>query len=93
MQDRSGPGQTTAAPTTFFQGGGDKCDTGRTTTALKIATESVIIGTWNVRTLYACGKLAELEYELQTYRWNIRGLSEMRWTGLGEVNTEEGHKL
>ena len=31
--------------------------------------------------------------ELDNIRWNIVGISEMRWTGAGEYTTEEGHKV
>ncbi|KAI0233993.1 Cyclic nucleotide-binding domain-containing protein 2 [Lamellibrachia satsuma] len=27
------------------------------------------------------------------YRWDILGLTEVRWTGFGDTSTEEGHKL
>ena len=45
-------------------------------THIKLPTENVIIGTWNVRTLNQCGKLKELIYTLDMYRWNIIGLSQ-----------------
>ena len=37
--------------------------------------------------------MRELTYELERYKWHIVGLSEVRWTGCGEIVTEEGHKL
>ena len=93
MPDRSGPGLTTAALSTgVHQGGGVKRATGAKNT-FKISSETAIIGTWNVRTLYACGKIKELEHELQHYEWDIIGLAEIRWTGIGEATTEDGHKL
>ncbi len=27
------------------------------------------------------------------YRWNVLGISELRWKGLGETTTDKGHKL
>ena len=54
---------------------------------------NINIGTWNVRTLNACGKVNELEHELKRYQWDIIGLAEMRWTGFGETTSEDGHKI
>ena len=56
-------------------------------------TDGTTIGTWNVRTLYACGKIYELTHELSRYHWDIIGLCEVRWTGFGETSTDEGHRL
>ena len=60
---------------------------------LKVAKQPFTTGTWNVRTLYAKGKVKELTHELERYKWHVVGLPEVRWTGLGEVGTEEGHKI
>lgn len=46
------------------------------------------IGTWNVRTLYQCGTLAQLIREFKMYKLSIIGISEMRWTGSGKVNSD-----
>ena len=43
------------------------------------------VGTWNVRTMWAPGKLELLENEMERYRFNILGLAEMRWTASGET--------
>ena len=55
-------------------------------------TQDIVVGTWNVRTLHAVGKLKELTHELQRYKRNIIGLSEVRWSGMGEMTTKEKHK-
>ena len=55
--------------------------------------KNITIGTWNVRTLRADGRLAELTHEMDRYRWNILGLCEMRWKNSGEVTTHQDHKL
>jgi len=62
-------------------------------TTLKLPTSNTIVGTWNVRTLNQCGKLKELTYELERYRWDIIGLSEVRWLNFGELTTDDGHKI
>jgi len=54
---------------------------------------NTIIGTWNVRTLYASGKVQELEHAMSKYSWDIIGLSETQWTGFGETTTDDGHKI
>ena len=46
----------------------------------------------NTRTLSA-RKLQQLTHEMDRYRWNILGLSEMRWKNFGKTTTEEGPKV
>ena len=53
-------------------------------------TTTTKFGTWN---LERCGKLEELSHELEKYKWNLIGLSEIRWKGIGEVKTNKGHKI
>ena len=87
--DRSKPGMTTTALPTESLDGSEKSATGRK--QLKMAGNDNTIGTWNVRTLYATGKV--LTHALSRYKWDIAGLAETRWTGEGETSTEEGHKI
>lgn len=51
------------------------------------------IGTWNVRTLYQMGKLGQLLREFREYQLDILGVSEMRWTGSGKINSDGGTTL
>ena len=60
---------------------------------IKTRRNETYIGTWNVRTLLEDGKLEELTHELDRYRWNVLGLSEVRKRGVNEIQTKEGHKL
>lgn len=91
IPDRSQPGSIMTAPSVGHQDGGDKYATGATK---KIrGRKTITIGTWNVRTLNADGKLEELTHEMSRYRWNIIGLCEMRWKNFGETSTDEGHKI
>ena len=60
---------------------------------IKTRRNETYIGTWNVRTLREDGKLEELTHELDRYRWNVLGLSEVRKRGVNEIQTIEGHKL
>ena len=41
----------------------------------------------------SCRETSELKHEMDRYRWNIRGLCEMKWNHFGETTTEEGHKV
>ena len=46
------------------------------------------IATWNVRTLYQTGKLANLYQEMVRMKIGVLGVSEVRWPGSGEVQYE-----
>ena len=52
------------------------------------AKEVTRIGTWNVRTLFQQGKTAQLLQEFDSYRMDILGISEMRWTGSGRFASD-----
>ena len=41
----------------------------------------------------SCRETSETNTEMNRYRWNILGLSEMRRKNFGETTTEEGHKV
>ncbi len=91
IPDRSSPGSSRTAPAVKYQGGGEKYIIG---TKDKInSRDNIVIGTWNVRTLNREGKLEELAHEMGRYRWNILGLSEVRWKNIEESLTDEGHKF
>ncbi len=46
---------------------------------------TLTVGTWNVQTLWAAGKLKLLRNEMKRFRYDIIGISEVRWTGKGET--------
>jgi len=46
------------------------------------------IGTWNVRTAFSTGKLAQVINEMKMQQLKILGISEMRWTGSGKFVSE-----
>ncbi len=56
-------------------------------------SRKLVVGTWNIRTLTADGKLKELNHEMDQYRWNILGISELCWKGFGDTSTNVAHKL
>ena len=53
---------------------------------MKMAKDVFTVGTWNVRTLWATGKLELLRNEMKRYRYDVIGISEVRWTGKGETS-------
>ena len=46
------------------------------------------IGTWNVRFMNQ-GKLEVAKQEMARVNVNILGISELKWTGMGEVNSDD----
>ena len=50
--------------------------------------EQYRIGTWNVRSINQ-GKLEVVKQEMIRVNINILGISELRWTGMGEFNSDD----
>ena len=50
--------------------------------------EQYCIGTWNVRSMNQ-GKLEVIKQEMARVNIDILGISQLRWTGMGEFNSEE----
>ena len=50
--------------------------------------EQYCIGTWNVRSMNQ-GKLEVVKQEMARVNINIIGISKLRWTGLGEFNSDD----
>ena len=46
------------------------------------------MGTWNVRSMNQ-GKLEVVKQEMARVNVNILGISELKWTGMGEFNSDE----
>ena len=46
------------------------------------------IGTWNVKPMNQ-GKLGVVEEEMARVNVNILGISELKWTGMGEFNSDD----
>ena len=47
--------------------------------------EDIRIGTWNVRTMQSEGKVENIVREMEREGLEVLGMSEVRWTGSGEV--------
>ena len=50
--------------------------------------EQNCIGTWNVRSMNQ-GKLEVVKQEMAKVNINILGISELKWTGMGEFNSDD----
>ena len=50
--------------------------------------EQYCIGTWNVRSINQ-GKLEVVKQETTRVNIDILGISELRWTGMGEFNSDD----
>jgi hypothetical protein len=53
----------------------------------------MLIGTWNVRTMYETGKAAQVAREMEIYDLDILGLSETRWVSHGRLVLNTGQTL
>ena len=49
--------------------------------------EQYCIGTWNVRSINQ-GKLEVVKQEMARVTIDILGMSELKWTGMGELNSD-----
>ena len=50
--------------------------------------EQYCIGTWNVRPMNQ-GKLKVVKQEVARVNIDILGISELKWTGMGEFNSDD----
>ena len=50
--------------------------------------EQYCIGTWNVRSMNQ-GKLKVVKQEMANMNIDILGISELKWTGTGEFNSDD----
>ena len=50
--------------------------------------EKYCIGTWNVRPINL-GKLEVVKQEMARVNVDILGISELKWTGIGEFNSDD----
>ena len=54
--------------------------------------EQYCIGTWNVRFMNQ-GKLEVVKQEMARVNIDILGISELKWTGMGEFNSDDHYQL
>ena len=86
------PDQQGPRPLPSNQGRVEKSATGKhpntnmtgNTQRLKLVKDTLTVGTWNVQTLRAAGKLELLRNEMKRFKYDIIGISEVRWTENGD---------
>ena len=66
-------------PTVDMHGGESK---------VQCCEEQYCIGSWNVRSMHQ-GKLEVVKQEMARENIDILGISELKWTGMGEFNTDD----
>ena len=58
---------------------------------MKVKSDAVkkqyCIGTWNVRSMHQ-GELEVIKKEMAIVNVNILGISELKWSGMGEFNSD-----
>ena len=55
---------------------------------IRCSKEQYCIGTWNVRSMNQ-GKLEVVKQEMERVNVDILGNSELKWTGMGELNSDD----
>ena len=55
---------------------------------VRCCKEQYCIGTWNVRSIHQ-GKLEVVKQEMARVNVDILGMSELKWTGMGEFNSDD----
>ncbi|XP_073714068.1 uncharacterized protein [Misgurnus anguillicaudatus] len=58
-----------------------------------LSARAINIGTWNVRTMYEAGKIAQVAAEMRGYNLTLLGISETRWTQSGQKRLITGEML
>ena len=55
---------------------------------VRCCKEQYCVGTWNVRSMNQ-GKLEVVKQEMARVNIDILGISELKWTGMGEFNSDD----
>ena len=55
---------------------------------VRCCKDKYCIGTWNVRSMNQ-GKLKVVKREMARVNINVLGISELKWTGMGEFNSDD----
>ena len=57
---------------------------------VRCSKEQYCTGTWNVRSMNQC-KLEVVKQEIARVNIDILGISKLRWTGMGEFDSDDHH--
>ena len=63
-------------------------DTAGDRSKVRCCKEQYCIGTWNVRSINE-GKLEVVKQEMARVNVDILGISDLKWTGMGELNSDD----
>ena len=55
---------------------------------VRCCKEQYCVGTWNVRSMNQ-GKLEVVKQEMKRVNIDILGISELKWTGMGDLNSDD----
>ena len=55
---------------------------------VRCCKEQICIGTWNIRSMNQ-GKLEVAKQEMARVNVDILGISKVKWTGMGEFNSDD----
>ena len=66
-----------------MDGAGDK-------SKVQCCKEQYCIGTWNVKSMNQ-GKLKVVKQEMAGVNIDVLGISELKWTGMGEFNSDDNY--
>ena len=59
-------------------------------TSLLKPKKTLVFGNWNILTMYAVRKSAQVAKEMREYNIDILGIRECRWTGFGKMQLTSG---
>ena len=59
---------------------------------VRCCKEQYFIGTWNIRSM-SQSKLEVVKQEMARVNIDILGVSELKWTGMGEFNSDDHYNL
>ena len=63
------------------------------TNSIVTPKDTLVMGHWNVRSLYRGGTTAQVQREMEGYKLDIMGISECRWTGARRQRITRGQTL
>ena len=65
----------------------------RPTFSIVTPKDTLVMGHWNVRSLYRGGATAQVAREMEGYKLDILGISKCRWTGAGRQRITSGQRV
>ena len=63
------------------------------TNSIVMPKDTLVMGHWNVRSLYRGGATAKVAREMEGYKLDILGITKCRWTGAGRQRITSGQTV